>query len=264
MTTNDAKPAILFADSAIGIYIPQCFAESHNPSQWKDIDADDLATLLQGPETEFYWDAWDSVLNNAETLDGGVLYQNGDLWVIWPDQARDALNAYFEQCQEYEESHIDSGNNYADLVPDQLIYIGVKSLRDELLKTRLRGGTENIGKPEYWQEIPEYEDLNPQWADLSDDDLLDISGDCFNMVSGNIWGAYGDNRPVLASFPLQDIEIQFDHDSLGVDGVTFDFVKDNVDAYIKGDCAYISTDAVWYAVLDIERFNAAIADHFAE
>ena len=89
----EPKQSILFADSARGIYVPQHFAESIDPTQWRYIDSDDLNTLRAGPSHPDYWDAWDSVLDNAESNDGGVLHQDGDLWVIYVDSARDAINA---------------------------------------------------------------------------------------------------------------------------------------------------------------------------
>ncbi len=82
------KQSVLFADSARGIYIPQHFAESIDPTQWRYIDSDDLSTLRAGPDSEFYWEAWDSVLNNAESVDGGILHQDGDLWIIYVNAAR--------------------------------------------------------------------------------------------------------------------------------------------------------------------------------
>ena len=86
MTNTQAKPAELYADSARGIYIPQYFAETVKRDEILFVTDEEWDILEAGPEHEFYWDAWDSVLNSAETRDGGVLWQDGDLWIIY-DQA---------------------------------------------------------------------------------------------------------------------------------------------------------------------------------
>ena len=89
--TNTIKQAVLYASDARGIYIPQHFAESYNSEQWQTIDQADLDILLSGPDTESYWDVWDDVLNNAETVCGGVLWQDGDLWIVWPQDLQQAI-----------------------------------------------------------------------------------------------------------------------------------------------------------------------------
>ena len=77
---------LLIGDSA-GIYIPKEFIEST-----KDVDGwnygvseEDIKTL-KNPDDEWYWDAWDNVLNNAVFTDKDgkeySLHQDGDLWAI--------------------------------------------------------------------------------------------------------------------------------------------------------------------------------------
>ena len=82
------KPLHLLLDSANGVYIPKLFAE-HLTGDWSGIRNEDLATLLQGPEAEGYWEAWCGVLDNAIfTDDQGMkylLHQDGDLWLYCPD-----------------------------------------------------------------------------------------------------------------------------------------------------------------------------------
>lgn len=69
-----------------GIYIPQVFAERFN---WSGISIDDLKTIEEGPDAEYYWEAWDNILNDAfhNDKDGFTwrLYQDGDLFA-WCDQ----------------------------------------------------------------------------------------------------------------------------------------------------------------------------------
>ena len=83
-----AKKAVLLIDSHHGIYIPQIFAEMYESSpnvNWDDISKDDIK-ILKDPDHEWYWEVWDSVLNNVTiTDDNGVvhtLHNNEDLWAI--------------------------------------------------------------------------------------------------------------------------------------------------------------------------------------
>jgi hypothetical protein len=73
-----------------GIYIPQQFAMYHEDMD--NVSAEDMEILKTGPEHEHYWDAWDSVLQNATaTHNGNVwrLYQDGDLFAICPELMTD-------------------------------------------------------------------------------------------------------------------------------------------------------------------------------
>ncbi len=75
-----------------GIYVPQVFSERFN---WSGISVDDLKTIEEGPEADYYWDAWSDILNDAfhNDKDGNTwrLYQDGDLF------------AYCEQLMDDEE-----------------------------------------------------------------------------------------------------------------------------------------------------------------
>lgn len=78
--------AILYADSARGVYIPQYFAESIKREFVSGISCDQW-TDLTDPDCEWYWDTWDSVLDNAVVIDPNTgiqygLWQDGDLWLV--------------------------------------------------------------------------------------------------------------------------------------------------------------------------------------
>lgn len=84
---------ILLSDSH-GIYVPQTFCEYYDGvAGWEGIDEEDKNACLGGPEGpagEWYWEAWDAILNNARFVDpvtGDVwyLYQDGDLFAIRAD-----------------------------------------------------------------------------------------------------------------------------------------------------------------------------------
>ena len=75
---------ILLSD-ARGIYIPRDFIQGFDLTKWCGISESDVE-ILQDPENEFYWESWESVLNNAKfTADDGrvfSLWQDGDLFAI--------------------------------------------------------------------------------------------------------------------------------------------------------------------------------------
>lgn len=93
-----------YADSARGIYIPQYFAESVNrdmcdvPDTWLD-------ELIKGPETEFYWDIWQDILNITTLTDSDGsqwhLEQDGDLWLV-PTGLYEAWEDFQEQVEAVE------------------------------------------------------------------------------------------------------------------------------------------------------------------
>lgn len=80
---------------ARGIYIPQNFAEIFAWRAVHGVEEKDLVLLLEGPESEHYWETWDHVLQNAVLRDAEgneyTLHQDGDLWAIpkdavWPGE----------------------------------------------------------------------------------------------------------------------------------------------------------------------------------
>jgi hypothetical protein len=78
---------LLISDNR-GIYIPQEFAEFNHFNRLFNIDEDDadLVILREGPDSDYYWDAWDSVISRATYTDSQgnnwYLHQDGDLWLF--------------------------------------------------------------------------------------------------------------------------------------------------------------------------------------
>ena len=253
------KQAELFSDSARGVYIPQHFAESANRDKFKYIDKEQWGILESGPETEHYWDVWDEVLSDAETDCGGVLHQDGDLWIVWSQNAIEAVDSYCESQLEYETSHRDAGYGYADLVGEswcnQKTLAMVKSFSDEYLDNG-ENATQMLSYKPQWQLLG----IDKRWKDIEPDVLADMALETFDMVSGSIWGPYGNDCIVLESFHIGEIEVDLGH--LGIDGITMDLIRESCDAYISGnDYAYISTDAVWYVVVNVEALNIEIEQY---
>jgi hypothetical protein len=255
--TTDIKQAVLFASESDGIYIPQHFAHSYDRDMWNPIDADDLAILLHGPEHESYWDAWQDVLDDAETICGGTLHQDGDLWVIWPQLAIDAIDALCADQLEYEESHDDAGDAYAFIVAESWTSTDDADLRKNLIGPDVQFSTKDGFEIDHWV---------PGWTidsmGLEPDILSEIAIDLFVMQRGSIFGCYTDGI-VLGGFPVGEIEITLD--DLGIDGITLDLVRESCDAYINDSgYAYLTSDAVWFAVVCPVAFQAAIADYVEE
>jgi hypothetical protein len=87
----------LLLDCSRGIYIPQHFVEYYDMDQYDGVDPEDVKILKSGPDHEWYWEAWDNMLNNVTyNHDGKVyaLYQDGDLYAVAYDSMSD---------EEYEE-----------------------------------------------------------------------------------------------------------------------------------------------------------------
>jgi len=244
------KQAELFADSARGIYIPQHFAETANREKFKHIDPAQWSILESGPDHENYWEVWDEVLSDAETDCGGVLHQDGDLWIVWPQNAIDAINELCKSQLEYETSHRDAGDNYADLVGG-LWYKEktrdlIQSLNDEA-------------------DLANYKplEIDERWKDIEPDVLADMVLETFDMVPGSIRGPYGKDCIVLEGFHIGEVEVDLGH--LGIDAITMDLIRESCDAYISGnDYAHISTDAVWYAVVNVEALNIEIEQYITD
>jgi hypothetical protein len=89
MTKTTLEPCLVFLD-AHGIYIPQLWCSDLDQEQSEAIGASwkDVQTCQAGPDQEWYWEAWASILDNVSmTDDNGTtwkLHQDGDLWEV-PD-----------------------------------------------------------------------------------------------------------------------------------------------------------------------------------
>jgi hypothetical protein len=88
----------ILLDSNRGVYIPQHFAEIVRAClSWEGYDSNDIDVLLQGPDTDDYWDVWNDVYDDTVFVDS-----NGNRWCLWQDGD---LFIYCEQlmtAKEYE------------------------------------------------------------------------------------------------------------------------------------------------------------------
>jgi hypothetical protein len=249
------KDAVLYANDSRGIYIPQHFAESYNTDRWLPISSKLIESLKLGPhDSDDYWDIWCEVMDNAETVCGGSLHQDGDLWIVWPQLAIDAVNDHCSQQLEYEESHVDSGDNYSHTVSESWCADSEKRLADQFIGKDVVDLSKDCFEEGRW--VPEWT-IDTMGLDM--DTLSDMAIYLFTMERGHMFGPYK-NGIILESFAIQEVEIDIEH--LGIDGITMELIMESCEAYISGtDRAYMTTDAVWYAVVDPAEYQAAIIEH---
>ena len=91
--------SLLLSDSR-GIYIPQHFAQDFDLAAWGiDPESEDIKSLNEGPESEWYWEAWESILNKAQYRDAAdnvyTLHQDGDLWALCVERMTDEEKSNF-------------------------------------------------------------------------------------------------------------------------------------------------------------------------
>jgi len=115
---NINEYALLICDSNYGVHIPQIVVEEFAPYglscpqlfnhqiqtghfdgfrkftfDWSDVSEEYVKTLLNGCDEEFYWEAWDNVLNNLKIEIDGEKYhiiENVGAWLI-PDECMNQL-----------------------------------------------------------------------------------------------------------------------------------------------------------------------------
>jgi len=88
--TQDKMMECILEDNR-GIYLPQAFSQLYHSTtngKWSGVKKADLIILESGPDNEDYWEAWETVLNNAKFTDkDGVwtLHQDNDLFLVHED-----------------------------------------------------------------------------------------------------------------------------------------------------------------------------------
>jgi len=174
--------------------------------------------------------------------------------------AIDAINDLCESQEEYETQHQDAGENYAHLVGEswcnQKTLDMVQSFNEE---KRDHSVTDHFAKDSY---KPQWEllGIDKRWKNLEPDILADMALETFDMVPSSIWGSLPYDCIVLDAFPVSEIEVPLDH--LGIDAITLELIRESCDAYISGnDYAFIATDSVWFAVVNVEALNIEIEQY---
>jgi hypothetical protein len=249
--------SILFADSSRGQYIPQFFAESVDWNQLDNWNEDERAILLSGPDNEFYWETWDSVMDNVQTVDGGILVQgeSGDLFIVYRDKAIAALNEYIESQVEYYESHNDAGDAYAHMPGESWSRDNEKRLAEQFEAiTTLDWINGNFVETELHPAI--------DCKGLDIDQVSNLALGNFEMIAGTIYtDSVGKEFIVIDSFPIGEIEIPLAQDigALGIDELTFEYTKGGIDSYVNDSgYAYVTSDVAWYAAIGRDELQALI------
>ena len=82
-----------------GIYIPKLWAtQIWEPGNWEGVaEPDDIEILSAGPEHEWYWEVWDSILQHASYIDSNgerwLLHQDGDLFAYKESESKEFWEA---------------------------------------------------------------------------------------------------------------------------------------------------------------------------
>lgn len=85
------KDSQLLLDSRHGIFLPRTFVEMYeNLIDNKEDLKEEIEICSQDPneveDSDDYWMCWDTILSEA-TIDNNVLVQDGDLWLMSPEEA---------------------------------------------------------------------------------------------------------------------------------------------------------------------------------
>jgi len=80
-----AVHSVLLLGDGYGVYIPSTFIKNFDLVQWHIEATDtDVDSIKLGPNGEWYWEAWNSLMGKAYSIDEhGLKYhleQDGDLW----------------------------------------------------------------------------------------------------------------------------------------------------------------------------------------
>ena len=171
-----------------------------------------------------------------------------------------AVHDHIEDMLDYETSHIDAGDNYAYLVPEELCASDIIKLLNEEVRDY---GVADHFDPVSYKARAEVMGLAPEWRTLEPEELEEVVVEAFEMSSGHMYGPFC-NRLGVASFHVSEIEVDIsdlieDLTATQADeviaGCAYHVSKHGLSAY-----AYAATDAVWFAVIDVDRFNEYVGD----
>ena len=87
-------------DSLHGVFVPMVFAQTVNRALLSGVSEETLDYLAkkESVKDDWFWEEWDSVLNNARIAHNGKIYhlhQDGDLFVIdWDNLTEDESKAF--------------------------------------------------------------------------------------------------------------------------------------------------------------------------
>jgi hypothetical protein len=113
--------------------VTNLFPFEENMQAWQGIDLDDVLTCID-PDSEWYWDAWQSILDNAFWIDEDgtkyTLYQSGDLWATAYDIMTEKEKAEFFEGYEPEQEP-EQFSYYINLDERGEFYADVRNAEDD-------------------------------------------------------------------------------------------------------------------------------------
>lgn len=150
------------------------------------------------------------------------------------------LNAFLEARQEWVESHKDSGDGYSHLP---------------------REGGYAYGNGEgRLMDFLKAQDIDLGGLEL--EEVSEIALDSFRMEAGTLQdpSASDPDLFVLDSFTIGEIELQLEKTSFDPEASDEEWeeAKRQSQAFCKGNLAYLSSDRVWYAVIDAKTLRREI------
>lgn len=80
---NEILDGYIVVSDRNGIYCPQLFAKHMPHEQFPSISEEAWSILEEGPEHESYWDVWAYEFEGQKSIDGGYIYQDGDVWIVY-------------------------------------------------------------------------------------------------------------------------------------------------------------------------------------
>ncbi len=192
----------------------------------------------------------------------------------------ETVDTRIEALVEYETSHVDAGANYAYMVPE-LIWTNV--VIDRLNEYVRDWSVEDYFAPDAYRPIAKVMGLLPEWKDLDPNELEEALAESFEMSSGSKYGPHCGGFDI-AAFNVGEVEIDISH---LIEGLTREEVAEVIDgssyqiAITAGSeeytCisqvlrkrgpdvyAYNDTDAIWFAVINVDTFNEYVRDNFID
>lgn len=89
----------LLVDDHHGVYVPKVFVTNYDMSVWSNVDWDDIETIEKGPEAEWYWEAWQDIIDNATYVHKGhtwyLTQQDGGLFAYCEELMTDTERKVF-------------------------------------------------------------------------------------------------------------------------------------------------------------------------
>lgn len=159
------------------------------------------------------------------------------------------LDAYMAAQVEYKNTHKDAGDAYSHMPREGDFQYG--------------NGDDRLAA---WMEK-----LGIQARGMEPDQISEVALDNFYMEAGTIQNRAADSGKTftVGTFPVGEVEVQFDAATLaaidpGATEADWLEAKDEADTFFKGEFAYETSDAVWYAYIDADTLAGLIADATAD